>query len=280
MKAKLFLLIIFLLLLIPVSSVQAFNWPKLKKINDKTVEHYQKATNKYLKTVKNYQRVKKEYLNFREKVGVWKNLSEDQKNKHLDKAKEYLLKSDERAIVYLEKVKTKIQQMKNLDEAKKTTIIAEIDKEIQWLNSKKEEINNISSPEDLQNLSLELKNYWHQIRGRVKRLLGTALGFKFERMFNRMDKIRERINKAINQAKENGKQTEQLEEWLASFDQHLAAAKEKYQAAQADFKKISNAAEADALLKQANNYLKEAHQYLKTAYQDLKNITKGLKELK
>lgn len=279
MKSKT-LIIGLLLLLAFASPVEAVNWPKIKKMDKEVIDHYKTTKEKYLQSVKFYKDARKDYLNFRKKRGVWQNLSEEDKLKHLDKAKEFLLRANEATIAYLERVKAKVERMAHIDENKKANIIVEIDKDIGWLKAKQEAIKNASSPQELQEIARQAREYWHRARGRVKRLLGQALRFRLNNIFSRMDRIREKIAAAIDKLKEQGKDTTQLEARLADFDKNLALAKEKYELAKDKFNKMSNVAQADQLFRQGHAFLKEVHQYLRQAHQDLKNIVKELNRAK
>lgn len=276
MKGKI-LLISLIFLLTSALPVKAVNWPKIKKADKKAVDQYQEAKRKYLKAVKVYKNARKDYLNFRKKVGVWRNLSESQKQEHLEEAKNYLLKANEATIRYLERIKAKIEKMKHIDEDQKNNIIAEIDKDINWLKAKQEAIKNASTPQELEEIAHQAREYWHRVRGRVKKLLGRALRLRLDYIFARFDKIREKIAQAIEKAKEGGKDTTQLENWLADFDKNLNLAKEKYSLAKEKFTALSNVAEADKLFREGHAFLRQAHQYLRSAHHDLKEIVQELR---
>ena len=250
-----------------------------RKFHEAAVEQYRSAKKRYLQAVEQYRSARREFLKRRLSIRAWRRLSEEEKERYLERAKEFLLKTNETVVAYLRRVRERVEAMKRLDEERKNRILAEIDKDIAWLEGKREEIEAAPTPEELEAIGRQMRDYWHGVRGRVKRLLGEALAVRIDWVFERLRLVREKVAEGIEEAKAAGKDVSQLEAWLADFDEKLALAEEKYEAGKEAFASLSSVAEADRLFREGHAFLKEAHAYLKEAHRIVRKIVEGLREL-
>ncbi len=131
----------FLLAAVPFAAAQEVEEPTLK-------EKYQQAKQDYLTA-------KSEYLNARaawiKARLAWKDERGPLKLKlALTAGKKFMLGSDKHIVRYLTAIRTKVEASKVLDDAEKTTIFAELDSYITWLEEQQAKIDAATTKEELQ----------------------------------------------------------------------------------------------------------------------------------
>lgn len=240
--------------------------------DQQAIAAYRQAREEYLQAVSTFRQARQDYLAAREKLKTLKDATQTKET--LEKAKNFLLKADQTAIKYLKMVRKKVETTSGLTEAERQASLNEIDSDISWLTEKQAEIQTATTKEELKTLASQVKNHWQKVRADVKRITGQILAAKANKVIARLEEIGKRIETGINQAKNAGRDTPQLEAWLADYQKNLILAKEKYQAAKTKFEAISNLAEANALFNQGTAFIKEANLYLRQAHRNLKDIVR------
>ncbi len=93
------------------------------------------------------------------------------------------------------------------------------------------------------------------------------------------DRFSAQVSAKITELKAKGKDTTQLESWLADFNKNIALAKQKRDLAVAKFNQSTNDLNAgDQLLKDGNQFIKDANQYVVSAHAQLIQIVQNLKQ--
>jgi len=195
----------------------------------------------------------------------------------LEKAKEHVLKVDELVIKYLLTIKTKVENMERLDESVRQDIIAEIDSKIEWLEEKQTEINNAVSKDDLVALSATIKDYWKDVRVKVKKFVGYILVGRSDLAVAKLEEAKEKVQTKIDLIKENGQNATKLEELLADFSNNIDLAKTQLENAKERFSQISTLEEANSLFRQGRDFISNANKYLREAWRDLQSIISELR---
>ncbi len=246
---------------------------------------YQAAKEQYLKEVNFYKNARQDFLNARAKYQQFKN-AENKKTLE-NAARNYLEKAVSSLIKRLETIKNWVSNRGALSEAEKQAIMAEIDKDINWLNERADKIQT-ADPSQIKEEAKTVRQYWKAHRNRVKSIIGQIWTARINFVITKAESFSAKVDAKIEELKAAGKDTSQLEAWLADFNQKLALAKEKYALAKAKFQAIKGEpgfdpmqefAEAVRLFQEGHQFIKEANQYIRQAHAQLVQIVKEMKKM-
>jgi len=246
---------------------------------------YQQAREQYQKEVNFYKNARQDFLNARQKYQRFKSAEnkkalEDAARNHLEKAVNSLIKR-------LETIKNWVANRGALSESEKQAIIAEIDQNINWLNERLSKIQT-ASPEAIKEEAKVVRQYWKTHRVIVKRIIGHVWAARINFVITKVESFSAKVDAKIQELKAVGKDTSQLEAWLADFNQKLVLAKEKYEAAKAKFQAIrgepgfdpiTEFVEADRLFREGHQFIKDANQYIRQAHAQLVQIVKEMRRI-
>lgn len=246
---------------------------------------YQQAKSQYQKEVNFYKSASQDFLNARTKYQQFKT-AENKKDLE-DKARNFLEKAVNSLMKRLETIKNWVANSRALPESERQTIMAEIDKDIAWLNARLPNIQT-ASPDKIKEEAKIVRQYWETHRARVKSITGQILAARINFLIAKAESFSAKVSAKIDELKAAGKDTSQLETWLADFNQKLALTKEKYEAAKAKFQAIkgepgfdpiTELAEANKLFQEGHQFIKEANQYIKQAHAQLVQIVKEMRRM-
>ena len=237
---------------------------------------YQAARQQYLKEVNWWKTTRQQFLQARAKYRKFKNT--ENKANYEEKARKFLEKTVDVLIRKLESLKNWVSNRPSLPESERESIIAEIEEDINWLESKKSGIST-ASPAQIKEKAKEIREYWKNHRLKVKRIIAQIWTARLSWAIERFEAVASKIATKIEELKAAGKDTSQLEAWLADFNQKIEIAKEKKDKAKEKYQAISSLADANKFFKQVHQFIKEANQYLREAHQKLVEIVKEMKKL-
>lgn len=237
---------------------------------------YHAARQQYLKEVNWWKTTRRQFLNARAKYRKFKNA--ENKAAYEKQARNFLEKTIDVLIRKLESLKTWISNRKALSESERQAIVAEIEQDINWLKNKKPGIST-ASPAQIKEKAKEIKEYWKNHRVKVKKIIGRIWAARLRWVIDRFEVVSSKVSAKIEELKASGKDTSQLESWLADFNQKIEVAKEKRDRAREKYQAVSSLADANQLFKQAHQFIKEANQYLRDAHKKLVDIVKEMKKL-
>lgn len=248
----------------------------LKQQDASARAQYQQIRQNYLGAVNDYKNAKSDFLNAQTKYQQFRTF--DNKSALEDKSRKFLENAILAMINYLEAARNKAENVRGISDFERQEILAEIDKDINWLKERQGK----SSTASLEQIKADAKivrDYWLNIRAAVKRITGKIAAARINYVIAKAESFSVKVSEKINELKSAGKDTAQLELWLADFNQKIALAKEKYELAKAKFQAISNLADADKLAKEGNQFIKEANQYVLKAHAQLVRIVKEMKKM-
>lgn len=249
----------------------------LKSRDQKAISRYNTAKQQYQKEVQFYKSARQDFLKARNKFRKTRRAEDREVSE--EKAKNFVRHVIQSLIKRLEQIRNWVEHRKTLDESEKAGIMAEIDEDITWLNGKLENIDGMTADE-LKQLANDIREYWKDHRVKIKRVAGEINAARFHFLITKADKLGDRVGVKIEEFKAEGKDTAQLEQWLGEYNDMVATAKEKWEAAKAKYQEINNIAEADRLAREARAFLKEAHQKIKEAHQKLVQIVREMKSMR
>ena len=157
-------------------------------------------------------------------------------------------------------------------------MISEINSDISKLNQMNTGIDT-ATPEQIIAKAKEIRSYWTSNRVFVKRIVGQIWSARINFLITKAEVLAVKMDTKIQELKANGKDTTQLEAWLADFNQKIALAKEKQAAANAKFQAINSLETADQFFKEGHRFILDADKYIREAHAQLVNILRGLKEI-
>jgi len=237
---------------------------------------YQAARAQYLKEVNWWKTTRQQLLKARTKYRRFKNA--ENKTAYEKQARAFLERTVDVLIKKLEALKNWVSNRPSLPESERQAIVAEIEQDISWLEAKKSGIAT-ASPAQIKEKAKEIRKYWKNHRVKVKRIIGQIWAARLDWAIERFETVSSKIAAKIEELKAAGKDTSQLEAWLADFNQKIATAKEKRDKAKEKYQAISSLADANQLFNQAHQFIKEANQYLREAHRKLVDIVKEMKRL-
>jgi len=248
----------------------------LKARDQQIKQRYQAARRQYLKEVNWWQTARQQFIAARSKYKQFKNT--DNRTAYEDRAKDFLGKTVTVLIKKLETLKNWVSNRRALSDAERQAIIAEIDSDISWLQTKQDEIANASASQ-LKTYAAEIRTYWHKQRWQLKKIIGRIWVARLDWVIGRFENVADKIDAKIAKFKAAGHDTAQIEAWLSDVRDKINLAKAKEQSAKEKYQAISNLTEANAFFNEARQFIKQANQYLRQAHQDLVKIIKAMKDL-
>ncbi len=247
----------------------------LAEANDTAVQKYQDAKAAYSAAKDAYAQARQDWIAARDRYRELK--SEENFESARDAVKNFLMKADLRLIKHAEVLKARAEVVSGIEESERAAIIAELDSIISGLESLQDEINAIETAEDARNVIQKVREKWNDIRAKTKRIVGEILAAKVNWVIAKAETLADRIDAKISSLKANGKDTTNLEAWVADFRSKIELAKEKYEAAKAKFAQITSVQDADRLFREGNDFLREANSYIRDMYARLREIVEELR---
>lgn len=248
----------------------------LQQKDAETKAKYNQAKQVYMNEVNAYKTAKQSFLNAKGKYQQLKNA--DNKAAYEEQAKSFLTKSIAVAISYLETARNKVQYVRGISETERSAILADIDQDIIWLKERQNRVQTATATQ-IQEEAKAVRDYWLEIRVSVKRYVGEIFSARINFLITKAKTFGTKIDAKIDELKAAGKDTTQLESWLTQFNQNIAKAEEKYNAAKAKFQAITTKANADSLFKEGHVFIIDANKYIKDAHAQLVLIVKEMKKM-
>jgi len=233
------------------------------------------AKNNYLNTLNVYKEQRELYLDQlnqlkSEECKKDSQVCQRQRELMVDRAKRYLLKVKDHMAKYLTFVKTRIEGL-NINEEDKNKIIDEISKDLEELDSKETEINNLTTAEQVKEFAKSFKIFWANEEVKVKKYIGYIAFYKGEQVVNRLEEIITKVDEKIKDLNSNDYDTASLESSLNKIKEKLNTAKTKLNEAKAIFDAITTTENAPQF-NEGKTKFKEAAKLLKDVHSDLKSF--------
>lgn len=207
-------------------------------------------------------------------------------NATLTHAKDYLLHTTDIFISHLEKLKTQIQENKNIPNVTEATIVADVDAQISGLNTLKAEIQDASTKAQLRDDAKKLQDKWKNLQQIIKLFTNRIVAARVEGIVNEGLVLEKRLDNILSKLNGTGVHVDVSVE-VSQFSAKIADSRNKYKQAQdklsaaLDLRAAGEPAESDkikTLVTDAQDLLKQSRESLKDAYNILKTIVKKIKE--
>lgn len=241
--------------------------------NATATEKYNELKQKYLNAKNAYEQARSNFLGAKD--AYLRLRSAKNKTNLTDTARIFLEKTLDRMIAHLELIKEKAENMKPLDETERNEIVAELSSYITYFESKKTELAEATTIEQLRTISQDIRSKWLEVRKGIRRALGLVLNLRIKALVDKGENISARIQTRIDALKAQGIDTTALESMLNDFKNHLALAKENYEAAK---QKLDTKPADEGMIREAHELIKEANKHIIEAHKVLKEIVKEMKK--
>lgn len=194
----------------------------------------------------------------------------------LEKAKTFMLHADRSALKYLDVLRVRVEQVNGIPEEKRAEMLAEIDRDSDWLVKTQADIEDAKSIDELRGIAKLFREHWRSYRSVSKRMAGLILHEKLGAMILRSEGASTKAGGLIATLKSQGKDTGELEQLLSDFNGHINIAKKKNEEARPYFESIPIAGETSSSFQEGMKLIREAHLELKEAHSTLSDISKEL----
>lgn len=260
------------------SLAPAVNALSLNDENDSAKRIYNDAKKAYTNAVSTYKSAREDYLTAKLKYQERKNATN--LDVAVDKGKSFLLNADKAALEYVELLQAKVQEMKGIDDATRTTITGELQTQIDWLINEQAVIQGAAGREALVAEAKTVSDYWDGIRVSTKKYTGQILAGRVNYVLDSLEALNDDVQAKIAIVKEDGQDVTELEALYVDFKADVATANTEYGKAVASFQKITNLTEADTLFTQGREFLRKAEVATREAHANLVKIVKALDDIK
>ncbi len=193
-------------------------------------------------------------------------------------AKNFLLKSADTMIAFLEKRKAQIEAS---DLENKEALLVQINEAIKTIEEQKQKIEALgddATREEIKAIAKELRLEWRSLKKELDLSRGSLMLHKFSGIIERADHLEIKLKRTLERLEAEGVDTTGIEELSASFNTHIDEARKLHKQAVEKFRLAKQSPDHDALVKEAHVLLVDAHKHLKLAHEDLKKIVMMLKE--
>ena len=194
----------------------------------------------------------------------------------LEKAKTFMLHADRSAIKYLDVLTVRVEQVNGIPEDKRSAMLAEINKDSDWLLKTQTDIEEAKSIDELRDIAKRFREHWRNYRGVSKRMAGLILHEKLGVMIVRAEGASSKVSEMVVTLKSQGKDTRELEGLLSDFNEHIDIAKKINEDARPYFESIPMAGETSSSFQEGMKLIRDAHLELKEAHSVLSDISKEL----
>tara|TARA_Y100000310_G_scaffold169709_1_gene169928 strand:- start:3355 stop:4614 length:1260 start_codon:yes stop_codon:yes gene_type:complete len=275
-KIKLFavlLIAVFTVSLIPAT----VNAESLKEKDQRFIQEYKDAKNKYLIAENAYQDARAKYKTARGKVKQFKGL--DDKSEAFEKADKFLTNSlsvlddyNEVLIVWAENIEMSPDLRQNILD------------ELSWHTGKiqdlQAEVDSATTTDELITTALKIKEHWLDQRVSAKRITGRLLSSRSEHVLRRANNLADQLQEKIDEkvAIDALDTNNQYQTALNDYKADIVLAEEDYDKAVDRWQSINSIPDLAPLDKEAKQFSRDANQHLKDAHTTLVEMVRLWKD--
>lgn len=239
---------------------------------------FAQAKDNFLNTVQAYKTAKQTLLNIKTQL---RNASTS--DQLINASRDFLKSKISAMIKYLEAMKNKVANMRNINEDDRTAILASLEDNITWLKGKQQEANG-ASIDQLKTINQAVQDKWLMIHLTAKRLTGQMLAARIKFLIDKANAMIINMEAKIAELKQSGNNDTAVsaEKALATFKDKISQAQDKYNQAKAKFQEAANATSKDqinSLIQQGRQLVNEANQILKQANRNLSEVVRNVKKV-
>ncbi|MBW2974724.1 hypothetical protein KY366_03305 [Candidatus Woesearchaeota archaeon] len=238
----------------------------------KAKERYQTAKQNYVAAHERFREAKQRIANCKdEDGGECAQLTEQIR----DRAKESLLKTADRIIEHLNKVKANVESNEDLSEEEAADIVEKIDAMIEEVEEAKSAAESAESKEDVIEATKTIKQAWLRNKKRLTIHTGRIVNARIGGIIVKIKRLEVKLETILERMEEKGLDTSEIQSMVDQFNEKTEEAKESYENALDKFKEAASAEDVES----AHELAVEGHRYMKAAQQSLQEAQKLLRDI-
>ncbi len=251
-------------------------------------QKYQKARGRFLELVQAHNRKRMAWLEAKDALKEACKDPESQECRDaeaeaIEKAREFLSNSIERAAEHLNQILARVQASEGLTEEEAQDIEDDITQALDKLDSLKEELESASSKEEIKDIARQLDAMWARFEFRVAAHAAHSFNARVRVIIKQTERMEGQFDCAIALIEEEGIETGELEDLVDAFSIQVAEAKASYEKAKDVYHEIMDMDwenERDEIRKKAKemqDHVKDAHADLREAHKTLTDIYRAIR---
>jgi hypothetical protein len=247
-------------------------------------EAYVTAKERYQTARKNYIATQNTFKEAKENIRRCRNNSEECneiKEQIKGRAKEFLLKTADRILEHINKVKAKVESNEDLSEEETAEILGKIDGMIKEIEDAKATIENSEDKKEIIDATKKIKRAGVSIKKRLSIHTGRVVNARIGGIIVKIRQLETKLEKILERMEEKGIDTSDIQVLVDEFKAKTDEAKENYENALDKFKEASSTEDVEAaheLATEGNKYMKESHKKLQEAQKLLRDIVLSIKQ--
>ncbi len=188
----------------------------------------------------------------------------------IEKAKEHLADHADLQITILEKFKTSVEENEYIDQDRADAILSEIDDRIQTLEDLKSQVDAATTKDELQALGEDVYGNLNQWRNTL-RVREVQMDFaSFAGILQQAEQLEVKLDGVLSRMEDQGVDTSNVQDAVDAFREHIATARDDYQAAEEKLQAAFDERSADEPdLEQIQSLNDEAHSLIGDAKDEL-----------
>jgi hypothetical protein len=187
----------------------------------------------------------------------------------LGKGKVFLMSQVDNRLKQLSPFKAQIEYMHGLSDAERTSLVSELNAEIEMFVAFKADIKKTKNKQDIKNVAEKIKATWLKSRHSVASAQGQILAAKENQLIIEADTATLAIQKRIDELKATGKDTKSYDKLLFAYNKKIIDAKRDAESAKRKTYAVANAStdvEKERLIKEKELLLQSTQENIRDAY--------------
>lgn len=187
----------------------------------------------------------------------------------LEKGKVFLMSQVDNRLKQLSPFRARIEYMQGLSDAERTSLVSELNAEIEMFVAFKADIKKTQNKQDIKNVAEKIKAAWLKSRHSVASAQGQILAAKENQLILEADTTTLAIKKRIDVLKATGKDTKSYDKLLSAYDKKIIDAKRDAESAKGKTYAVANAStddEKERLIKEKELLLQSTQENIRDAY--------------
>jgi len=248
-------------------------------------ENYQNAKKRYQTARENYLTAQNKFKDAKKKIEACKDQDTDEcsqlRDQIRERARESLLKTADRILEHLNKIKAKVDSSEDLSDEEAAEILKKIDEMIQEIEDAKSTIETSEDKDEILEAAKTIKQSWVRIKKRLAIHTGRIVNARIGGIIVRVKQLETKLEKILDRMEDKGIDTSEVQSLVDEFNVKIEEAQSNYESALDKFKEAVSAEDVETaheLAKEGHRYMKAAHESLKEAQKLLRDIVRSIKQ--
>lgn len=241
-------------------------------------ERYQTARQNYIAAQNGFKEAK---IRFKECEGEETAECSQWREEIKERAREFLLKTSDNILGYLNKIKANVESNEDLTEEEASEILKDIGKMISEIEGAKSTIGSSEDKDEIIGASKTIKQAWLRAKKRLLIYTGRIVNARIGGIIVKTKQLEVKLEKIMERMEEKGIGTSEIQTLVDQFNEKIDEAKTNYESALDKFKEAASSEDVETaheLAVEGHNYMKAAHKALQEAQKLLRDIILSIKQ--